>query len=98
MIRQIRPLWELRGPQINALGELVETGCDLDRAASGDFLLVFPAGTVTGGGDTALLEAAGRLLWAEPWYTDDLYYLDTKFDHGEGVAEAWELLHSRVRR
>ncbi|MGW2652201.1 hypothetical protein ACWC1D_00845 [Streptomyces sp. NPDC001478] len=69
-----------------------------DRAASGDFLLVFPAGTVTGIGDAALLEAGGRLLWAEPWDTDDLCCLDTKFDHGEGVAEAWELLHSRVRR
>ncbi|MFI5689878.1 hypothetical protein [Streptomyces sp. NPDC051636] len=69
-----------------------------DQAASGDFLLVFPARTVTGGGDTALVEAGGSLLWAEPWYTDDLYYLDTKFDYGEGAAEAWELLHSRVRR
>ncbi|MCQ1577200.1 hypothetical protein [Streptomyces parvus] len=69
-----------------------------DQAASGDFLLVFPARTVTGGGDTALLEAGGSMLWAEPWYTDDLYYLDTKFDQGEGAAEAWELLHSRVRR
>ncbi|MGW2425186.1 hypothetical protein ACWC0C_39105 [Streptomyces sp. NPDC001709] len=67
------------------------------QAAAGDFLLVFPAGTVTGGGDTALLEAGGRLLWAEQ-YTDDLYCLDTKFDHGEGTAEAWELLLSRVRR
>ena len=66
-------------------------------AAAGDFLLAFPAGTVTGGGDTALLEAAGRLLWAES-YTDDLCCLDTKFDHGEGDAEAWELLRSRVRR
>ncbi|MEW2493764.1 hypothetical protein AB0942_09475 [Streptomyces nodosus] len=69
-----------------------------DRAATGDFLLVFPAGTAMGIGDAALLEAGGRLLWAEPWDTDDLYCLDTKFDHGEGVAEAWELLHSRVRR
>lgn len=67
------------------------------RAATGDFLLVFPAATATGAGNTALLEAAGHLLWAEQ-YTDDLYCLDTKFDHGEGVAEGWELLLSRVRR
>ncbi|MFD4243609.1 hypothetical protein ACFWP3_18730 [Streptomyces sp. NPDC058525] len=65
------------------------------RAASGDFLLVFPAGTATRGADAALLEEAGRLLWAEQ-YSDDLYCLDLKFDHGEGLAEAWELLLARV--
>ncbi|MFF5018981.1 hypothetical protein [Streptomyces sp. NPDC001165] len=79
----------------------VTTACVISsvvgQAAAGDFLLVFPAGTVTGGGDTALLEAGGRLLWAEQ-YTDHLYCLDTKFDQGEGTAEAWELMLSRVRR
>ncbi|MFB7836123.1 hypothetical protein [Streptomyces sp. NPDC056056] len=65
------------------------------RAAGGDFLLVFPAGTGTGGPDAALLEEAGRLLWAEQ-YSDDLYCLDLKFDHGEGLAEAWEQLLARV--
>lgn len=67
------------------------------RAAGGDFLLVFPAGTTTGGTDAALLEEAGRLLWAEQ-YSDDLYCLDLKFDHGEGLAEAWEQLLARVAR
>ncbi|MFB6984646.1 hypothetical protein ACNPQN_39135 [Streptomyces sp. NPDC056297] len=66
-----------------------------DQAAGGDFLLVFPAGTATETSDTALLGKAGRLLWAEQ-YTDDLYCLDTKFDPGEGTAEAWELLLARV--
>ncbi|MFD3761981.1 hypothetical protein [Streptomyces sp. NPDC058622] len=68
-----------------------------DRAAGGDFLLVFPAGTATGGADAALLEEAGRLLWAEQ-HSDDLYCLDLKFDHGEGLAETWELLLARVPR
>ncbi|MFI1855546.1 hypothetical protein [Streptomyces sp. NPDC020480] len=67
------------------------------RAAAGDFLLVFPARTATAETDTALLEAAGSLLWAEQ-HTDDLYCLDTRFDQGEGVAQAWESLLSRVRR
>ncbi|WP_435059662.1 hypothetical protein [Streptomyces sp. bgisy060] len=66
------------------------------RAALGDFLLVFPARTAPAETDTALLEAAGCVLWAEQ-YTDDLYCLDTKFDQGEGVADAWESLLSRVR-
>ncbi|MEU3657732.1 hypothetical protein AB0E67_34245 [Streptomyces sp. NPDC032161] len=65
------------------------------RAAPGDFL-VFPARTAPAETDTALLEAAGCVLWAEQ-YTDDLYCLDTKFDQGEGVADAWESLLSRVR-
>jgi hypothetical protein len=29
---------------------------------------------------------------------NDLYCRDTNFEYGEGVAEAWELLHTRVRR
>ncbi|MFH0245870.1 hypothetical protein ACGRHY_26435 [Streptomyces sp. HK10] len=66
------------------------------RAAPGDFLLVFPARAAPAETDTALLEAAGCVLWAEQ-YTDDLYCLDTKFDQGEGVADAWESLLSRVR-
>ncbi|QDN54162.1 hypothetical protein [Streptomyces sp. S1D4-20] len=62
-----------------------------DLVAADDSLLVFPTGTVTEGGDTALLEAAGRLLWAEQ-FSDDLCFLDTKFDQREGVAEVRELL------
>lgn len=65
------------------------------RAAAGDFLLVFPARTTAAEGDTALLEAAGSLLWAEQ-HTDDLYCLDTRFDQQEGAADAWESLLSRV--
>jgi len=71
----------------------------VDWAAAGAFLVIFPAGTAAEGADAALLEAAGRLLWAEPpVLSDDLCFLDTKFDQGEGVAEVRELLLSRVRR
>ncbi|MEU5036061.1 hypothetical protein AB0G48_18165 [Streptomyces rubiginosohelvolus] len=66
------------------------------RAADGDFLLVFPARTAGTDTGTALLESAGRMLWAEQ-HSEDLYCLDTKFDQGEGHADAWESLLSRVR-
>ncbi|MEW2490817.1 hypothetical protein [Streptomyces sp. NPDC048411] len=64
----------------------------VDQVAVADLLVVFPAGAAAD-----LLAAAGSLLWAEQ-FSDDTQCLDTKFDHGEGVAEVRELLLSRVRR
>lgn len=69
----------------------------VDQAATRDCLVVFPTGAAAEEADLALLEAAGSLLWAEP-FSDDTQCFDTKFDdHGEGVAEVEELLMSRVR-
>ncbi|MCX4538972.1 hypothetical protein OHA79_44785 (plasmid) [Streptomyces sp. NBC_00841] len=69
----------------------------VDQVAVADLLVVFPAGAAAEEAGADLLAAAGSLLWAEQ-FSDDTQCLDTKFDHGEGVAEVRELLLSRVRR